>query len=144
MRALRGFTFLEAIVALALLTMAIATVFGMLNTQLLTLHRIEDLAQRHRVIRAAVAYMEMVNPTATPSGEFELTGYTIGWESVVAEGPEQGVGYPLGESLFEMALYRTTVDIHKDGDIVESISMRLVGYKQVRSWRDADERENQR
>jgi hypothetical protein len=78
--------------------------------------------------------MERVNPMLTPEGRALLGTYSVQWRSQPITVITDGVNYPYGISLYQMALYGTTVSVVSNGGRPWfELRLRQVGYKQVRS-----------
>lgn len=128
----RGFTLLEAIVALVLIGGVGLAVFGWLNQSLTTLARIEDANARSAAQENVLQFLEAVNPMSTPEGRFSFGDYTARWKAEPLTPTVDGAGVA-GESLYALALYSTKVVVERGGapDWI-SFEVRQVGYKQVR------------
>jgi len=128
----RGFSLLEAIVALALLASVGMALLSWLNGSLISLRRVQDTVAAQAAARNALAWLETVNPMEKPEGETDLGEWRIRWRADVIEPPSEGAGYPNGISLFDVGLYDTQVWLERDGRIVEQFTLRQVGYHKVR------------
>lgn len=130
----RGFTLLEAIVAMVILASAGVAVFAWINSNLSSLQRVRDANFRSEALVNALEYMDRVNPMATPEGRANLGPYFLQWRSEALAPPVDGAGYPSGLGLYQLALYGTTVKVKsaEDRDWFE-IQLKQVGFKRVRS-----------
>ena len=129
-----GFTLLEAIVALVLISSAGLALFSWINGNVMALSRIHDVNVRSEATANILEYMDRVNPMLTPEGEAPLGAYSIKWRSQATTNITEGVGYPRGQSLYQMALYSTTVSVRSPGDQAWfELKLQQVGYKRVRS-----------
>lgn len=100
----------------------------------MALTRIHDVNARSEATANILEYMDRVNPMLTPEGEAPLGAYSIKWRSLVASNITEGANYPRGQSLYQMALYRTSVAVRKTGDQAWfELKLQQVGYKRVRS-----------
>ena len=68
----RGFSLLEAIVALAILASAGLALFAAMSQSVQMVARAENARLADSAVRNAVAWMETVNPMQTPQGEQRL------------------------------------------------------------------------
>lgn len=127
----QGFTLLEAIVALILITTTGMTLLNWINTNLITLGRAQQAYQRHEAIRNALAFMEKVNPYEKLHGEETLGTYQLAWKSHAVELPKTGLT-PVGNpSIFEIGLYDTEVQIKSSKLLIAQFTLRQVGFKQL-------------
>lgn len=128
----RGFTLLEAIVALVLMASTGIALLNWINTNLITLSRVQQVQQRHEAIRNALAFMETINPSEKPTGEEVVGVYQFRWQARPVESPKEG-RTPLGSiSLFQVALYDTEIEIHLENNLLTRFTLRQIGFQQVR------------
>lgn len=127
----QGFTLLESIVALVLITTTGITLLNWINTNLITLGRVQQAYQRHEAIRNGLAFMEKVNPYEKLYGEETLGSYQLTWKSHVVELPKTGLT-PTGDpSIFEIGLYDTEVRMKSSNQLIAQFTLRQVGFKQL-------------
>ena len=124
----RGFTLLEAIVAMVLLAGVGMAVFGWINGNLFSLERVRDANARSAATLNALEYMTGVNPMLTPSGEASLGAYRIRWSAE----PASAV-WDRAYAVHQVRLYMTRVAfIDAEGRAWFDVSLQQVGYKKVR------------
>ena len=129
----RGFSLLEAIVAMVLISAMGGALFAWINTELQALERTQDANTRAEAMVNAVEFMEAVNPMLTPQGRAPLAGMELSWEAKASTPVRDGVSYPQGISLYQLALYDTQVRVaHPDGSPWFEFTLQQVGYKRVR------------
>jgi len=130
----RGFTLLEAIVALVLISTTGLALFAWINGNIITLSKIHDANERSEATANILEYMDRVNPMVKPEGTVSLGPYSISWRSEAISNISEGANYPIGQSLYQMALYSTAVSV-KTPENPDWFDLRLkqVGYKRVRS-----------
>lgn len=129
----RGFTLLEAIVALVIFSMTAIALFGWQATNLHTLERAEAHARNNTLVRSTLGLLAGVNPMLTPTGELPLGSLTIKWTAKEVQPVKSGVtalGLP---SIFDMGLFLLDVQVLDGDHLVTTFQVRQVGYKQVRS-----------
>jgi general secretion pathway protein I len=122
----RGFTLLEAIVALILIASTGMALLNWINTNLMTLYRVQQVQQRHEATRNALAFMDTINPLEKPQGEETVGIYTFRWEAQAVELPKDGKG------LYQIGLYDTEIEVSLDDELLARFTLRQVGFKQVR------------
>lgn len=133
-RGQKGFTLLEAIVAMALLALIGGALLAWLDNGFRSLERIGALHARIEVQRNVLAHMRQVNPMLQPNGEMELGPYRLSWKSTELTSP-RAVLSRYGQTMgpFDAALYRVRVVITAEGLPEQVLSFEQVGYRQVRS-----------
>ena len=125
-----GFTLLEAIVALVLISGTGLALFGWINGNIVALNRIHEVNARSEATANILEYMDRVNPMFTPEGEAPLGAYAIKWRSQATSNITEGVN----QSLYQMALYSTAVSVTTaQNQAWFELKLRQVGYKRVRS-----------
>lgn len=128
-----GFTLLEAIVAMVLISGAGMALFSWINTELSSVSRLQQSNARAEATVNAVEYMQAVNPMLKPEGSADFSVFHLQWKSKEATEVLDGVSYPRGISLYQVALYDTEIKVsHVDGKPWFSFTLRQVGYKRVR------------
>ena len=80
-----GFGLLEAIVALTLLAGAGLAMFGWINQNLQAAARVRLHEQESRLLLSAQSLIDTVNPMRSPSGQLEVSGLAVSWESEALE-----------------------------------------------------------
>jgi general secretion pathway protein I len=132
----KGFTLLEAIVALVLVATTGVALLDWINTNLFSLQRVEASQQRVEAIRNALAFMETVNPFTDQYGEETIGIYKISWNAMPVKSPRDGMNTGGYISLFRVGLYDTNVEVYSENTLLARFTLRQVGFKQVRSNSD--------
>ena len=130
----RGFTLLETIVALVLIASTGMALLSWINTNLITLQRVQKLQQSQEAIRNALAFMDTINPLETPQGQQTIGIYNLQWQAQAVELPKDGMSTTGYISLFQLGLYDTKIEISLVGEKtpLTHITLRQVGFSQVR------------
>lgn len=129
-----GFTLLEAIVAMVLISGAGMALFSWVNQSLDAIQRVEDVNLRAQAQLAAIEYMQVVNPMERPQGSVNLGVYGLIWDAKPQTEPQDNAAYPRGIGLYSIQMFDTKVAISRGGNAKwESLDMQLVGYKKVRN-----------
>lgn len=131
----RGFTLLEAIVALTLIALAGAALFSWVNANMISLARVRDVNERSLATENILDLMQKIDPMLSPTGERDLGSYSVRWNVEAVAGPQDGANYPRGLSLYKLALFRNHISVIKGGDIWFEFDLRQVGYQRVRTLR---------
>lgn len=128
-----GFTLLEAIVAMVLVATIGMALFSWINTNVISLNRIQSANAQVEATANILEYMNTVNPMLVPEGKADLGTYRLHWKTEALTAIQDGANYPQGISLYQLALYRTTVNVEQSGGQPWfELSLRQVGYKKVR------------
>lgn len=128
-----GFTLIEAIVALVLIGTTGMALFGWINSNIITLNRVQEINAENAATVNVVEYMNNINPMASPEGQTNLGSYRLSWKAEAATEPRDGTGYPFGVGLYQLGLYQTKITVQKpDGQFWFAFTLQQVGYKKVR------------
>lgn len=130
----RGFSLLEAIVAMVLLATVGMALFSWINTSLIGLNRAEAAAARSQAINNALEYMEQVNPAEQPDGMVELGALGIKWQSSEVEPLRDGMNPAGSKGFYRLGLYDTEVKVFMEDNEIATFSLRQAGYRQVVQW----------
>ena len=127
----RGFTLLEAVVALVVFAAAGGALYGLFSTNLLALGRSGDVAAQTPVVRHALARLAAVNPWAQQQGEFVVEGFNVAWRAQLAAPVRAGqTAFASGD--YDLALYDVEIEVFQQGQRLGVWRTRLVGYDKVR------------
>lgn len=137
-RSQRGFSLLEAVVALAVFAGVGMSLYALLNNSLLGLNRAKDAAHQEAAVHRAFDYLHAVNPRRRPQGQADIGGdYLVRWSSTLLEPVRQSQGTQGGKGLYEVGLYAVDIELIKSEESRERevgrYRLRLVGYEKVRS-----------
>lgn len=128
-RLTRGFSLLEAIVALAIVATAGLALFAAMNQSLEMTMRAENARKQDSALRNALAWMETVNPALDPVGEQRIGNLDIAWQAEPIEPPQNDY---MQTGLYEIGLYEVQLRVHTNDNVDATFHVRKVGYKQVR------------
>jgi general secretion pathway protein I len=128
----RGFTLLEAIVALAILAAAGMALFAAMSQSLQMVRRAQDAREADAALRNALAWMETVNPMLAPRGDQALGDWELRWTAAPVEPPHDGATGYLAPGLYEVGLYRMHLELWRGGTLRREVELNRAGYRQVR------------
>ena len=132
----RGFSLLEAVVAMALIAGVGMALFAWINSNIEALARVQDANSRAAATANVLEFMSTVNPMSTPDGKADLGGYRMTWKAAAVTAAQDGTNYPSGMGIYQFALYDNLIAIEKtDGTPWFNFTLRQVGYKRVRDLR---------
>ena len=116
LEARRGFSLIEALVALAVAAMALTALFALQQQLASAQHRHQKALELVTLQRNAMALTEDLNPSLEPAGARPLgRGRTMRWTSTPLTPPRTQIGLPSGEGRYELRLYRVTIVISDGG-----------------------------
>lgn len=127
-----GFTLLEAMVALVIFSMAAMGIYGWINTNLISLNRLADLAASEQVINSAVERLELIDLNMEVRGGFNVNDYNVQWHADLVEPWRKGVSPAGGITIYDFGLFDVTLLLVKDGRERGNYTYRRVVYKQMR------------
>lgn len=107
--------------------------FSWINSNLITLNRVQEVNAVNSATINALEFMDTVNPAASPNGQVDLGSCRLEWNSTATAPPRDGAGYPFGIGLHQLAMYQTKVTVNKtDGEFWFDFTMQQVGHQRVR------------
>lgn len=124
-----GFSLLEAIVALLLVTMLSMTAFSWISNLLISIEKIEENAYENLIQRNVIEFLADVNMMAQPSGEQLLGGVNIRWSATLIEPIKRGNSMVGGKTPFELGLYKVAVDVSDVAGNDAQFELTQVGYR---------------
>jgi len=131
----RGFTLLEAIVALAVIGLALIPLITYIAQAADALQRASESNDRSVAMQAALALMDPVNPMAEPQGQLPIDDtVSVEWHSDLAVAPNPGVLVGGGLAGFRLGFYTVHVTLSRAQDPTWfSFDLRKVGYARLNS-----------
>jgi len=128
-----GFTLIEAIVALVLISTTGMALFSWINSNIITLNRVQEINTENAATLNAVEYMNSINPMTAPEGQANLGSCRLAWKAEATTEPRDGANYPYSIGLYQLSMYQTKVTVQKsDGQFWFDFTLQQVGYKKVR------------
>lgn len=128
----RGFTLLEAMVALVIFSLAAMGIYGWVNANLISLNRLADLAANEQVLNSAVERIKLVDMTKETEGAFNVGDYNVQWHADLVEPWHNGVTAAGAITIYDLGLYDVKLVFIKDGRERGHFSYRNTVYKQMR------------
>ncbi len=127
----RGFTLLEAIVAMVLIMLVGLTLYSWISTSVISLQHVRDTEMKVVSEDSALALLRTINPMQKPQGAIQVEGLRIRWNAQLLYPARSGAGYYRGISLYRIGLYQVHVEVHNIQGKAYSFETRMVGYKQI-------------
>lgn len=134
-----GFSLLETMVALAIFAAGAMSLFGLFNTNLIALGRVQATTEHLPVARNAIEILSTVNPWHQNEGQFEVDGYQVLWTASLIEPVRHGQTNAGMMSGFDFGLYEIEFFIADDERRLGSWRMRSVGYERLRGLAPGEE-----
>ncbi|MBT73300.1 MAG: hypothetical protein CMQ15_14905 [Gammaproteobacteria bacterium] len=125
----RGFTLLESIVALVILSTSCVAIYSWLSTSLDGLRRVDDTVTIKLITDDLGAYFRTVTIENETEETLTLNGYQVDWMARLVE-PKQLGRHPMGTSSnFILGLYQIDAIVSKDNREVGQFKTRTVSFK---------------
>lgn len=131
----RGFTLLEAMVALAIFSMVAIGIYSWVNTNLITLNRLAEVAATEQVLNSSIERLKLVDMSKETNGRFNVNGYWVDWKAEPVEPWKNGVTAAGAIGLYDIGLMNVSLAFSKDGRAVGGYQYRHAAYKQVREFK---------
>ena len=129
----RGFTLLEAIVAMVIFSMGAFALYAWLSANVITLQRIGERREAAEAVHSALGLVRRVNPMEDPTGFREVGDMVVRWNAKPVEAPRQGRNQTGLPTAFEIGLYDLDVGVFSSGREIERFRVRQVGYRQTQA-----------
>lgn len=129
----RGFTLLEAIVALSVLAMAAMALYGWLNSSLILLKRVDDVYQSIEAVESALEWMSTLDPYEQSEGEQAIAGTLLHWRFVPIGSPQAANDMHGNLSVNDAQLFTAYITLSRDGQQLASFELVRLGLQQARN-----------
>lgn len=128
----RGFTLLEAIVAVAIVGIALVPIITFVSQMVGALARAGDANAKNLAEQSIIELLESMNPLERPVGEDQLGNLIIRWESADIIPPNKTTRPGVGLAGFSVGFYNVTVSVDRlEKGPWFSFEMRKVGYRRI-------------
>ncbi len=129
----RGFSLLEMIAALTILTIGSVVLFSWLGQTMGQLTRFQTQEKESIARLQAIDFLSTKNPVAMPSGKQSFDTFTMEWKSEPVTEIRETISPSGGLGLYQVSLYNVQVSaFDRSGRPWFNFPLKLVGYKQVR------------
>lgn len=124
---------LEAIVAMVIISIFGGSLFLWINSSLASLNRIQEIEAENKAKLNILEYCKQINPMNVDFGSQDFGDYSISWGAKPISEKIDAAGYPAGQGLYQVALYRIDVQVKaKAGGDWFSMHLKQPGFKKVR------------
>ncbi|MEM6484052.1 MAG: type II secretion system protein [Pseudomonadota bacterium] len=127
-----GFTLIEAVVALVIMATTLTGLYSWINTELLSLRRVEAVIVTTELAQEALRQIQVVPLDSKPEGEMMLGEYRMVWTATPVEAPRSGLGRSGGLSLYDVTLFDVAFSLYADDESLGEWSLRELRHLQVR------------
>ena len=134
-----GFSLLETVVALAIFAAGAMSLYGLFNTNLIALERVQATTENLPVARNAIEVLSTVNPWHQAEGAFEVDGYQVDWAARLIEPIRHGQTNAGMMAGYDFGLYEIEFAIADGERRLGTWRMRSVGYERVRGLGPGEE-----
>jgi len=125
----KGFTLIEAIVALVLISLTGMAIFQWLNQSMANLRVLEREQSTTLTVQNALAYIKTINPMENPTGKAQVGNMQLEWESDLLEEPTKGMTQKGSITQYTFGLYQLDITLTQTNQPKFQFSVRQVGYK---------------
>lgn len=129
----KGFSLLEAIVAMVVMATCLLALYGWLSSNTIALQRVQAQTYILQDARTALALVSTVNPMSEPRGERELGSLSVRWTSEPVVDRRMGMSRAAMATPFDFTLYTLQVEVLRDGRPVREFSVRKAGWEATRA-----------
>lgn len=122
-----GFTLLESLVALVVLSTAFAFVWEWFGTAITTSQKIEDVVELPLIFDQAYDKLELLTFENNDGGDFNLDGYVVTWKATVIRS-SLTEAYRSNPA-WEISLFKVELKFEKDGRRIASVNTNVVKHR---------------
>ncbi|MEQ8733647.1 MAG: type II secretion system protein [Rhodospirillaceae bacterium] len=125
----RGFTLIEAIVAVVIIGMTILPIMLLISESLTQLSRAADASSRSIAMESILALIDPINPLSDPSGAMDMGSYSFEWNSTVLVTPNDTIQTRTGLAGYKVGFYDVEVNVLTAEEDWFKFNVRKVGYE---------------
>lgn len=130
---IQGFSLLEAIVSMVLISTLGASLFLWLNSGLSSLYRVKALEEENVAKLNVLEFSSSLNPMQSGQGSQDFGTYQAEWKAKPLTEIFDATNYPTGIGLYQVALYEITFSVTRaGGEKWFEMTTRQPGFKKVR------------
>lgn len=135
----RGFTLVEAMVALVIFSMAAMGIYSWINTNLISLNRVAVVAESEFVVNSAMERLKLVDLRTETEGAFNVAGYQVQWRAELVEPWKQGSNPQGAAGIYDIGLYNVYLDLFKSDRLMVSYQYRHTSWFKARELKQEGE-----
>ncbi len=118
--------------ALVIFAAAGMALYGLFNTNLISLLRVQDVSREAPVVRYAMERLSAVDLRRSDAGGFEFDDFDVAWSARLVEPVRQGQNGLGALGDFEVGLYEVEFVVSERGRTLRTWRMRRVAFEKVR------------
>lgn len=123
-----GFSLLEVLIALVLISMLGTTLFSWLNSNLININRVKQVNKQILHKDLLFEYAQLINPMQTPQGEESMGIYQIHWQSNISQPILPGMLNTGITNKSQIGVYQITLQLLNNGKIVSTAELLQSGF----------------
>ena len=127
----KGFTFIEAIVSVVVMGIAMMPIMALLSQSLAQLTAAGAANERASAMESALAIIDPINPLRTPNGSTIMGNTELEWTSSLLVEPNETVQLRAGLAGYSVGFYDVSVSLSRNGEPWFSFNARKVGYQRI-------------
>ncbi len=131
----RGFTLVEAMVALVVFSMAAMGIYSWINTNLISLNRLAAVAESEFVVDSAVERLKLIDLRSETQGSFNVSAYQVNWRAQLVEPWRQGKTQQGSLGLYDFGLYDIHLDLIKNSRTQGHFQYRQTAWYMARQFK---------
>jgi general secretion pathway protein I len=132
----RGFTLLEAVIAISIFAMSATALYSWVNTNLITLARVDHVNQRVSAVESAVEFVSNLDPTSQPKGNVRLGQLYIEWTIEPLAYSADVLDEQNQRTINQASLHLAKVGVYQNERLLENFELTLLGVRKVRDMSD--------
>ena len=109
--------------------------YSLYNTNLISLMRVQDVAQQVPIARYALERIATVDPWREQAGSFVVDGHDVTWTAALVEPVRHGQNGTGIRNGFDVGLYEVEFEVSRQGRRIGVWRTRQVGFERVRGLR---------
>lgn len=129
----RGFTLLEAIVALAILATSALALYAWLNSSLIILKRVDDVYRTAAVVESAIEWVATLDPYQQAKGSETIAGMQVQWQFTAVGNALPAYDMSGNLSVNDAQLFRAKIIIRDEQQVVAQFEVMQLGLQGQRS-----------
>ncbi len=110
-----GFSLLEAIMALVILSTALGSLFSLINTDLISLRRAEAVVASQNVLQEAVRRVRLADMGTNATGRMVIGEHEVVWQATLVEPVTYGRAQRGPPGAYDHALYDVWLEVESAG-----------------------------
>ena len=126
---------MEAVIAIAIFSMGAMALYSAVNTNLVSLARVDAINTRASALESAVDFMSTIDPVLMPQGRVQLGDVTVVWQAATTAYQGDVLDAQRVVSINQASLMDTLVSLYRQDDLIAEFKLTLLGVERVRGGR---------